>query len=196
MHLYQKKILKLEDLKPGSKIGTGSLRRKAQLMHHYPQLEIVPIRGNVDTRLKKLESEGLDAIILAVAGLERLGFADRISQIIDTNILIPAPGQGIVAVESRENDNNTNKVLSNLNDLNSLSESLLERSFLRSLGGDCNIPAGCYANTDGENIKAVAFVSDEDGSRMVTESIIGSASDSEQLGVTLFNNIKLKSGQD
>lgn len=194
--LVSKNNILLEDLKPGSRIGTGSLRRKAQIMYHFPALEIVPIRGNVDTRLKKLNSENLDAIVLAVAGLQRMGFGERISQVLDTNILIPAPGQGIVAVESREDDNNTNKILSDISDLNSLSESLLERSFLRSLGGDCNIPAGCYAKTDGEKISAVAFISDEEGKNMITERINGPVSDSEHLGSALFDNIKLKSGQD
>lgn len=194
--LVSKDNVQLKDLKPGSKVGTGSLRRKAQLMHHFPSLDIVPIRGNVDTRLKKLESENLDAIILAVAGLQRMGFGDRISQIIDTDILIPAPGQGIVAVESREDDNNTNKILSNLNDLNSLSESLLERSFLRSLGGDCNIPAGCYARVDGESINAIAFISDEYGNNMFTDRISGELSEAEILGATLFNNLKEKGGSD
>jgi len=193
--LVSRENIQLEDLKPGSRVGTGSLRRKAQLMHHYPGLEIVPIRGNVDTRLKKLETEKLDAIILAVAGLDRLGFGDRISQIIDTNILIPAPGQGIVAVESREDDNDTNKILSNLNDLNSLSESLLERSFLKSLGGDCNIPAGCYAKTEGDSISSIAFISDEYGNAMVTERITGPVSDSEELGSTLFKKLREKSGR-
>ncbi len=185
--LVSRNNIQLEELKPGSRVGTGSLRRKAQLLHHYPWLEIVPIRGNVETRLKKLDSENLDAIILAVAGLQRMGFGDRISQIIDTEILIPAPGQGIIAVESSEEDENTNNILSGLSDLNSKYESLLERSFLKSLGGDCNIPAGCYAKVEGKSISSIAFISDESGNNMFTERIIGKVSESENLGATLFN---------
>jgi len=185
--LVSRNNIQLEELKPGSRVGTGSLRRKAQLLYHYPWLEIVPIRGNVETRLDKLDSENLDAIILAVAGLQRMGFGDRISQIIDTEILIPAPGQGIVAVESREEDENTNNILSGLSDLNSKYESLLERSFLKSLGGDCNIPAGCYAKVEGKSISSIAFISDESGNNMFTEKIIGKVSESENLGATLFN---------
>ncbi|MEE9193451.1 MAG: hydroxymethylbilane synthase [Thermodesulfobacteriota bacterium] len=185
--LVSRNNIQLEELKPGSRVGTGSLRRKAQLLYHYPWLEIVPIRGNVETRLVKLDSENLDAIILAVAGLQRMGFGDRISQIIDTEILIPAPGQGIVAVESREEDENTNNILSGLSDLNSKYESLLERSFLKSLGGDCNIPAGCYAKVEGKSISSIAFISDESGNNMFTEKIIGKVSESENLGATLFN---------
>jgi hydroxymethylbilane synthase len=185
--LVSRNNIQLEELKPGSRIGTGSLRRKAQLLYHYPWLEIVPIRGNVETRLDKLDGENLDAIILAVAGLQRMGFGDRISQIIDTEILIPAPGQGIVAVESREEDENTNNILSGLSDLNSKYESLLERSFLKSLGGDCNIPAGCYAKVEGKSISSIAFISDESGNNMFTEKIIGKVSESENLGATLFN---------
>ena len=185
--LVSRNNIQLEELKPGSRVGTGSLRRKAQLLYHYPWLEIVPIRGNVETRLDKLDSENLDAIILAVAGLQRMGFGDRISQIIDTEILIPAPGQGIIAVESREEDENTNNILSGLSDLNSKYESLLERSFLKSLGGDCNIPAGCYAKVEGKSISSIAFISDESGNNMFTEKIIGKVSESENLGATLFN---------
>ncbi len=185
--LVSRNNIQLEELKPGSRVGTGSLRRKAQLLYHYPWLEIVPIRGNVETRLDKLDSENLDAIILAVAGLQRMGFGDRISQIIDMEILIPAPGQGIVAVESREEDENTNNILSGLSDLNSKYESLLERSFLKSLGGDCNIPAGCYAKVEGKSISSIAFISDESGNSMFTERIIGKVSESENLGATLFN---------
>ncbi len=185
--LVSRNNIQLEELKPGSRVGTGSLRRKAQLLYHYPWLEIVPIRGNVETRLDKLDSENLDAIILAVAGLQRMGFGDRISQIIDIEILIPAPGQGIVAVESREEDENTNNILSGLSDLNSKYESLLERSFLKSLGGDCNIPAGCYAKVEGKSISSIAFISDESGNNMFTEKIIGKVSESENLGATLFN---------
>lgn len=185
--LVSRNNIQLEELKPGSRVGTGSLRRKAQLLYHYPWLEIVPIRGNVETRLDKLDSENLDAIILAVAGLQRMGFGDRISQIIGTEILIPAPGQGIIAVESREEDENTNNILSGLSDLNSKYESLLERSFLKSLGGDCNIPAGCYAKVEGKSISSIAFISDESGNNMFTERIIGKVSESENLGATLFN---------
>ncbi len=185
--LVSRNNIQLEELKPGSRVGTGSLRRKARLLYHYPWLEIVPIRGNVETRLDKLDGENLDAIILAVAGLQRMGFGDRISQIIDMEILIPAPGQGIVAVESREEDENTNNILSGLSDLNSKYESLLERSFLKSLGGDCNIPAGCYAKVEGKSISSIAFISDESGNNMFTEKIIGKVSESENLGATLFN---------
>ena len=185
--LVSKNDVKLEDLKAGSRIGTGSLRRKAQLLHHDPDLEIVPIRGNVETRIDKLNNENLDAVILAVAGLQRLGFGDRISQVVDCEILIPAPGQGIIAVESREMDDKTNNILNNLNDLNSKYESLLERSFLKSLGGDCNIPAGCYAEVEGDDIRSIAFISDESGENMYKEKITGKVEESEYLGTKLFN---------
>ena len=187
--LVSRNNIQLEELKPGSRVGTGSLRRKAQLLYHYPWLEIVPIRGNVETRLKKLDSENLDAIILAVAGLQRMGFGDRISQIIDTEILIPAPGQGIIAVETRENDKSIQEILNDLNDSTSLSESLLERSFLKTLGGDCNIPAGCYARVEGDSISSIGFISDERGESMITGKISGKSSESEELGILLFNKL-------
>jgi hydroxymethylbilane synthase len=118
-----------------------------------------------------------------------MGFDDRISQIIDTDILIPAPGQGIIAVETRKNDKSIQEILNDLNDLTSLSESLLERSFLKTLGGDCNIPAGCYARVEGDNISSIGFISDENGESMITGKIYGKSSESEELGILLFNKL-------
>ena len=186
----------LKDLMQGSKVGTGSLRRKAQILSNYPHLEIVPIRGNVDTRINKLNTENLDAVVLAVAGLQRMGFENKISQVLDPFTIIPAPGQGVIAVESRENDKSTNKILSKVSHLATLSESLLERSFLKHLGGDCNIPAGCYAKVSGDEISAVGFVSDEFGKRMVRDEIKGKKERAEQLGSALVEKIINKGGSE
>ena len=191
-----KNDVQLEELKPGSKIGTGSLRRKAQILNIYPELEIVPIRGNVDTRIKKLRTENLDAVVLAVAGLQRMGFESEISQIFDPRTIIPAPGQGTIAVESRKDDRNTSKILSNISHLESLSESLLERSFLTQLGGDCNIPAGCYAKISADQISAVGFISDESGKNLIRDEIGGKTEEAEFLGSALADNIIEKGGSE
>ena len=175
----------LQDMKPGSKVGTGSLRRKAQILHHYPYLDIVPIRGNVDTRIKKLNTENLDAVVLAMAGLHRMSLESEISQVLDPYTIIPAPGQGIIAVESRKDDNSTSNIINNLNHLETLSESLLERSFLKRLGGNCNVPVGCYAKISGDSVNAVGFISDESGKDLIREKISGDKQKAEDLGTEL-----------
>ena len=186
----------LKDLMKGSRVGTGSLRRKAQILSSYPHLEIVPIRGNVETRIEKLNNEDLDAVVLAVAGLKRIGFDERISQVLDPLTIIPAPGQGIIAVQSRENDKSTNNILNKISHLPTLTESLLERSFLKHLGGDCNIPAGCYAKVSGDEISAVGFISDELGKKIIRDEIKGKIQNAKQLGSALVEKIINKGGSE
>jgi len=194
--VISKENKKLNELSPGARIGTGSLRRKAQILNIYPELEIVALRGNVETRIKKLNAENLDAVILAVAGLQRMGFENEISQILDPNIFIPAPGQGVIAVESRENDRSTQEILNVIRDLQTMSESVLERSFLRQIGGDCNIPAGCYAKVTGNKIYAVAFVSDECGKKLIRDEIRGEAEMGVRLGSALADKIINSGGSE
>ena len=194
--IISKNNVQLIELKPGSKVGTGSLRRKAQILNIYPELEIVPLRGNVDTRIKKLNSENLDAIVLAVAGLHRMGFDNEISEILDPYTIIPAPGQGVIAVESRKNDKVTNEILNNINHLETLSEAVLERSFLRKLGGDCNIPAGCFAKISEKEINAVGFISDKSGKNLIRGEIRGEINEAEKLGTSLASNIINEGGSD
>ncbi|MXW22827.1 MAG: hydroxymethylbilane synthase [Candidatus Dadabacteria bacterium] len=135
----------LEQLGGEGRVGTGSVRRKAQLLSRFPELKVLPIRGNVDTRLRKILSEGLDGIILAAAGLKRLGLSERITQYFAQSYMVPAPCQGIIAVEFREDDVETRNFVSAITHTDTETAAIFERSFLKTFGGDCQIPLGCCA---------------------------------------------------
>jgi hydroxymethylbilane synthase len=181
--------LKLAQLKEGSRVGTGSLRRQAQILHHFPDLKIAPIRGNVDTRIRKLKSGGFDAIVLAVAGLERLDLAGELTEICPIDFLIPAPGQGILAVECREKDDDSNEILSEINHIGTGIAASAERSFLLRIGGDCNLPAGCYASIKEESLSLLGFLASPDGADLVRKEIQGLLGDHKSLGIELAENI-------
>jgi len=135
----------LEELRGEGKVGTGSIRRRAQLLFRFPDLEVVPIRGNVDTRLRKIFSEDLDGIILAAAGLNRLGLSERITQHLAQDYMVPAPCQGIIAIECRKDDKETRSFLPAITHPDTETVATFERSFLETFGGDCQIPLGCCA---------------------------------------------------
>lgn len=135
----------LEQLGGKGRVGTGSIRRKTQLLFRFPDLEVVPIRGNVDTRLRKILSEDLDGIVLAAAGLNRLGLSERITQHLAQNYMVPAPCQGIIAIECREDDRETRNFISAITHPDTEIVAVFERSFLETFGGDCQIPLGCCA---------------------------------------------------
>jgi hydroxymethylbilane synthase len=186
--------LKLTQLKKGSKVGTGSLRRQAQILHHFPDLKIAPIRGNVDTRISKLKNGEFDSIILAVAGLERLSLVEEITEICPIDFLIPAPGQGILAVECREKDDDLDEILLEINHLDTSIAASAERSFLLRIGGDCNLPAGCYASIKGESLSILGFIASADGTDMVRKEIQGSLRDHKSLGTELAEKILSNGG--
>ena len=135
----------LEQIGGKGRVGTGSIRRTAQLLLRFPSLEVVPIRGNVDTRLKKISSEDLDGIVLAAAGLNRLGLSERITQHLARNRMVPAPCQGIISIECREDDTETRNFISAITHPDTETVAAFERSFLETFGGDCQIPLGCCA---------------------------------------------------
>lgn len=135
----------LEQLQGEGRVGTGSIRRKAQLLFRFPELKVVPIRGNVDTRLKKIFSEDLDGIVLAAAGLNRLGLSERITQHLSQDHMVPAPCQGIIAIECRKDDKETRNLISAIAHPDTETVATFERSFLETFGGDCQIPLGCCA---------------------------------------------------
>lgn len=135
----------LEQLRGKGRVGTGSIRRRSQLLFRFPGLEVVPIRGNVDTRLKKIFSEDLDGIVLAAAGLNRLGFSERITQHLAQDYMVPAPCQGIIAIECREDDAETRNLISAITHPDTETVAAFERSFLETFGGDCQTPLGCCA---------------------------------------------------
>ncbi len=184
--IVSKNGIPLNKLPAGAKVGTGSLRRSSQLIRHYPGLEVVPIRGNVDTRVRKLrEGDDYDAIVLAVAGLERMGLGGEITEIIPTDIMVPAPGQGIIAIESRANDDEVGEILKGISHPETQIQATAERAFLSRLGGDCNIPAGCNANLGRDDITVIGIICSPDGKHMVKKMLNGHIEDAGRLGEDL-----------
>ena len=177
--------LPLDRLEQGARIGTSSLRRSAQLLRVRPDISIVPLRGNLDTRLKKLESESMDAIVLAAAGVRRLGLADRITQILDETIMLPAVGQGALCIEIRENDSRIAPVVAALDDLSTRQVVMGERAFLSRLECGCQVPIAGHGHIDERGYTLIGLVSDVDGSRQVKQSKSGPEAQSEKIGLQL-----------
>ena len=170
----------LSDLPKGARVGTSSLRRQAQLKQLRADVECAPLRGNVDTRLRKLESGDYAAIILAAAGLSRLGFGGRVRHYFETSEMCPAAGQGALAIEIRSNDEQMREALSFMDSADDRLATDCERAALRSLGGGCQVPIGAHARVDQGAIHLTAVVADPAGRRLLRES--GSGSNAEQLG--------------
>jgi hydroxymethylbilane synthase len=173
--------LQLNDLPHGARIGTSSLRRSSQLLHYRPDLRIESIRGNIDSRLKKLEADGFDAIMLAAAGLHRMGWKDRISTYLPVDICLPAVGQGALCIQCRDGDEGVQKLLGYYNDGLTNLTVMAERSFLGKLNGGCQVPIGAYASIDaGRTITLTGMVGLPDGTTMLKETMAGT--DPQQLG--------------
>ena len=181
--LVSKQGVSIDDLPRNAKVATGSLRRRSQLLHHRPDLEIAEIRGNVPTRLKKFDESNLDGVILAYAGLKRLGFESRISEVIPFNIMVPAVGQGAIAVEVREKDKQTIEILEKLEHRQTRVCVTAERAFLRTLEGGCQVPIGAYAFLEGGQIVLEGVVGSLDGTMIFREKTTGR--DAESLGTDL-----------
>lgn len=187
------------DLLPKNAIvGTSSLRRKALLKKYRKDLIIKDLRGNVDTRLRKLKEGKYDAIILAGAGLKRLGLEDEITAYLPTEIFIPAICQGILGIETRVGDKETLKYIEHINDKKSYYESLLERAFLEKVEGGCQVPLGCHAQTNLEKgtIKAKAFIADLEGKVFLLDTIEGEISKAQKLGEKLADSLLNKGGKE
>lgn len=185
----------IEDLPSGSHVGTGSLRRSSQLLSLRQDLEIVSIRGNVDTRIKRLESGDLKAIILAAAGLKRLGLSDKISQFLPIHGFLPAIGQGALGLEIRRDDKKTLALISFLNDKRSELTVKAERAFLLKLEGGCQVPVAGHAELVGNNIVLEGMVAEPDGSWIIRDRIRGNRDKPEELGTILAERL-LDSGAD
>jgi len=165
------------------KIGTSSVRRIAQLLQPFPGARFEPIRGNLDTRLRKLDSGDYDALVLAAAGLRRLEHAHRISMALPAELCVPAPGQGIIAIEVRENDTRAREVIGSINDSTASAALDTERAVVTRLGGGCQMPIGAYASLEGATITVAAIVIALDGSREVRASAAGPADDPAAIGI-------------
>lgn len=187
--------LQLETLPEGTVIGTSSLRRLSQLRHHYPHLTFKDVRGNLNTRLQKLDAGEYDALILAVAGLERLGMGDRIHQIISSDVSLYAVGQGALGIECRSDDAEVLDVIKALEHLPTAYRCYAERSFLRVLEGGCQVPIGVHTTIDGDQLTLVGMVASLDGQRLIKDQVSGLATEAEQLGAQLAEILKGKGAQ-
>lgn len=179
----------LTSLPHGARVGTSSLRRQCQLRDAYPQLEIATLRGNVNTRLAKLDAGEFDAIILAVAGLKRLGMEARIRERLDPAVSLPAVGQGAVCIECRENDVVTNDLLAPLNHRATQLCVKAERAMNAHLEGGCQVPIGGFAELHGDTLYLRGLVGEPDGSRLLRADIRGPVTQAEQLGVQLAQDL-------
>jgi hydroxymethylbilane synthase len=173
---------RFDDLPRGATVATSSLRRQAQVRHRRPDLQLVSIRGNVETRLRKLVEEGLDGLILAEAGLERLGHADTITERLDPAWMLPAVGQGALGLECRADDQVTLGLLRRLDDAATHDTVLAERALLRALGGGCQVPIGAAATVTGEGLTLRAVVLSPDGRRRIEGQSEGRHRDAEATG--------------
>jgi len=179
----------IEGLPEGSRVGTSSLRRAAQLLHMRPDLDMVALRGNVDTRLRKLESGEADAIILAAAGLRRLGLEDRITSVIPSEQVLPAIGQGALGLEVRRDDHDTISLLDFLNHKPTEITVRAERAFLKKVEGGCQVPVAAYALLNSNKIHLRGMVAELDGSRVIRDDISGNMHQAEEMGVNLAKRL-------
>jgi hydroxymethylbilane synthase len=180
------------DLPYNSCIGTSSLRRKAQLLNIRPDLKIMDLRGNLNTRLKRLTTENYDAIILAAAGVERLGWHDKITEKLSFDICLPAVGQGSIGIEIRCNDQEIEKIVREANDTDTEFCIKAERALLRTLEGGCQIPIGAIAEISDNQLRLKALVASVDGKTVIKEDLNGEINDCEKIGIDLANILKKK----
>lgn len=188
---------RLSDLPAGSVLGTSSLRRRAQLLARRPDLDIRDLRGNVDTRLHKLDEGGYDAVILAAAGLTRLGYGDRIREVLPCEICIPAVGQGALAIECRENDKETRDLLDFLNHRETRYCTDAERAFLGLVEGGCQVPIGVHGEITGpDTLHIIAIIASLDGKTLIRDEIQGPPSAAAELGRSLCNRMLEHGGRE
>lgn len=181
-----------DELPIGATIGTGSKRRKYQLLRKRPDLNIVPIRGNIETRISKIESENLDGIVLAASGVIRADLEEKITEFLTVDLMIPAPAQGALALEIRENDEKLEKMIDAIRDEVSQIQTDAERSYLAGIDGSCHIPMGAYCEVDGEKLTLTGIFGDEDGEKITVASLEGDRDNPKELGSNLAKLILKK----
>ena len=188
-----------QQLPAGAKVGTSSLRRKAQLLHARPDLQIEDLRGNVNTRLRKMEEENFDGIILACAGLKRLGFGDKIRQVLPQTMCLPAVGQGALAIECRQADKETRELLEFLNDRCTRLCTEAERGFLATVEGGCQVPVGVHAVSAEAGIRVEAVIASLDGSTLLRDALeaeVKNAQEARAVGVSLAEKLLARGGRE
>ncbi len=188
--LVSGKYASLEDMPPGAVVGTSSLRREAQLRARYPYLAVTPVRGNLDTRLRKLDEGQFDAIILAAAGLTRLGLGARIRAVLSAEASLPAAGQGALGIEALAARTDVAAWVAPLNDAATAACVRAERAVSRALAGSCEVPLGAYAEMRAGSLRLRGFVAAPDGTRMAHAELSGSAADPEDLGLRLAAELR------
>lgn len=186
----------LHTLPPGARVGTSSLRRESQLREKFPRLVIEPLRGNVQTRLRKLDEGAYDAIILAAAGLQRLGLEPRITSVLAPEDMLPAVGQGALAIECRADRADVLALLKSLHDDATAACVNAERALSRALAGSCNVPLAGYAEIDGARLRLRGFVGAPDGTRHVRGDIAGAVNEAEALGTQLAAQLRTQGAGD
>lgn len=177
----------LAALPPGARVGTSSLRRRAQLLAARPDLTLFDLRGNVNTRLEKLDAGEYDAVILAVAGLKRLGFGDRITEVLPRALCLPAVGQGALAIEARRGDHEVRNLVDFLRDEAMTDCAAAERAFLETVEGGCQVPVGVYAAVDGDQLSVEAVIASLDGRQSFRDTRTGPRREAKELGRELAN---------
>jgi hydroxymethylbilane synthase len=186
----------IDTLPEGAVIGTSSLRRLAQLRYHFPHLAFKDIRGNLNTRLAKLDAGEYDALILAAAGLKRLDMSDRIHQILPSDISLHAVGQGALGIECREDDAEVLQLLKALEHIPTAQRCYAERAFLRELEGGCQVPIGVNTILEGEQLTLTGIVASVDGQKLVKDTVKGNATEAEQIGNELAQRMRQQGAQE
>lgn len=187
--------VKMEFMPRGARIGTGSLRRGAQIKAMLPDLEIVPLRGNIDTRLNKIETENLTGVILAAAGMKRLGYVQKITQFLPIELMLPAVGQGALGLQVRKTDTELLKVLGTLNHKQTATEVSAERSYLRALGGGCRLPIAAYGLIEKQRLTLEGLLAAPNGSNVIRDKVWGEPGEAEEMGRNLADMIMEKGGR-
>ncbi len=185
----------IKDLPKGARLGSSSLRRGAQVRHVRPDITVHPLRGNLDTRIRKLETEGLDAIIVAAAGVKRLGLKAYITEYLPEAIMLPAIGQGALAIETRDDDDSTLRLIAPLDHRETRLAVKSERAFLARLEGGCQVPIAGRAKIVGDELELIGLVAEVDGSVLLRETITGRVDHPEKLGVELANRLLKQGGR-
>ncbi|MFQ5989058.1 MAG: hydroxymethylbilane synthase [Candidatus Methylomirabilales bacterium] len=187
--LVSRQKVTLDALPRGARIGTSSLRRQAQLLHYRPDLTVIPLRGNLDTRLRKLGTEDLDAVVVAAAGVSRLGRQDEVTEILATEIILPAAGQGALGLEIRAENQEMYDLVAPLNHGASALTVAAERAFLARLGGGCQVPIAAFGQLDGDQFHLRAMVSKPDGTEIVHGDRKGPSARAEEIGIALAEEL-------
>lgn len=190
------KYKSFKELPEGAKVGTSSLRRRAQLLAVRSDLQIDNLRGNVDTRLKKLDEGDFDGIILAAAGLKRLGHERRISEILPTSLMLPAVGQGAIAIETLSSNSDVVDMLKFLNDTDTEAATNAERAFLKVVEGGCQVPVGVFGTVGDNKITVEAIIASIDGQKIIRDKLVGSVEDSISLGEALAKRLLDNGGRE